>query len=200
MADAVERIVPSDKFSTRELDYLTKWAQFLIGKKATPIVVDHTRKTPTAQRGKETVPADPIELLYGGRAKSAIADVMVHFTGGLKTGEILATFTKFRGDVPDPVKVRFVSDQGFSIGARGLRTRTPNEQLIIAWFNHHPAALIGTQELLAELNIPERSAKRTLYALVNRGLLEQQMDAKKTGAFYRLAPTDEGPFDRRVGD
>ena len=82
--DACERLVPSDRFTTKELDPLTRLFQWAIGEGITPVMIDHTNKD---RPKKGEGPLKPMDKLYGARAKSAVSDVMLHGTGN---AELLA--------------------------------------------------------------------------------------------------------------
>jgi hypothetical protein len=195
--DAAERLVPSDRYSTKELDWLTRYLQWLMNQQITPNVIDHTRKPPQAQPqqgGKRSsVQRRPLDDLFGARAKSAISDVMLYFAGSLKTGGVQLSFEKFRGETPEPMELTFTADEGFRIISRPPSSRTPSEQQILAWFNNHGGTdyYSGT-EIANRSGVKYRTAGRALQALVNRGCLVKR--GKTSDAAYALNPDLPGVF------
>lgn len=191
--DACERITPSDRFNSKEFDPLTRFMQWLIGRGATVVVIDHTKRPATGAATKNAAPVDPMELLYGGRAKQAIADVMMHFSGALGTG-VRVSYTKFRGETPSPIDLTFSGDAGFTVRDNPKRAMTKTEQQIMAFINNHLGEWHQLGGILEATKIPERTARRALDALVRRRWLLKQ-GAKKEGTEYRNNPSLPGAFE-----
>ncbi len=166
--DACERMVPSDKFSTKELDPLTKVLQRLIGEKITPIIIDHTNKSKPEKGREEEFKADPVARLYGARAKSAISDVMIYFDGFLKNGSVQLVFAKFRGETPPPIVMRFDSTEGFAIEETPLTARNEKERMVIRFFNNAPHEEYSVADIEASVSIKRRTLERVLSILVKR--------------------------------
>src|SRR4051812_8172644 len=99
--DACERVLPSDRFSSKELEPLSALLQKLSAMNVASIVIDHTRKN-----NVQTVDADPLDLLYGGRTKSAISDIMLYVSGKISESARVK-FTKFRGQAPGEFDIKF---------------------------------------------------------------------------------------------
>lgn len=184
--DACESLCPSDKFTTRELDPLRQLVQGLTNLHITPVVIDHTRRPPS-QAGiahQQAVAADPMESLYGARAKQAISDVMMHFSGSPRGG-LHITFAKFRGETPPPLDVVFDPDEGFAIKRRKARPQSEGQRLVLQWFNEyggldwHDRAAIH-----AGVRGSERTIDRALKALVKSGLLTLE-GGDRGGTRYR---------------
>lgn len=181
--DACERLVPSEKFTSKELDPLTRLLQRLVTERLTPGVIDHTRRPSKDQKGG---PGDLMELLYGGRTKSAISDVMMHFAGSPRT-QMRVTYAKFRGEPPPPLDLTFAPDQGFALKPQPRLPRTPTEQKALSWFNDHGGAWYPFEIVQAETQVAERSLHRALDALVQRHWLEKEGTTKQ-GTRYRSNP------------
>lgn len=163
IVDSCERVVPSDKFSTRELDPFARFLQWLLSEGATPVVIDHVRREPVVKQGK----ADLMELLYGARAKSAMADVMLHFDGDLRHG-VRVTYAKFRGELPSPFDLTFLPDEGFAMTDQPGKVQSPTEQKIMAWINRAGLGPHPKGAVLDGAGVPERSGERALANLVRR--------------------------------
>lgn len=190
--DSSERVIPSDKFSTKEFDPFGSALQVLSNEGITIIVIDHTRKLPNPTQAKngKTAPRiepDPIDMLYGGRVKSSIADVMMYMTGKVSKDASLR-FVKFRGEEPPPMTIGFQPDDGFSLhSAARPSTRTPTEQAIIGWIqNGHSLEWHSSDEIFAGAGVKARTGERALTALVKRQWLIKEGVAK--GAQFRLNP------------
>lgn len=198
--DTAERLVPSDKFNTRELDQFGQALQANVNDGIANAVVDHTTKHPPAgPKGAPykppTEPAELLNLLYGARAKSAISDVMTYFGGTLKGGNVKGVFCKMRGELPTPIDIQFQPDTGFTIQAAPRSTRTPTEQKIVQWLNHHAVNWYPMAEIIAGAEVQERTGRRALVALKGRRIVERdESKADKQGAFYRLAAGPEVAF------
>lgn len=164
--DACERLVPSDKFTTKEVDPLTQLFQWLISEKITPAMIDHTNKL---RAGKNEEKVQPMDKLYGARAKSAISDVMLHFSGALKTGGVRAQFVKFRGDEPPSFTVSFNMDEGFSIKSDRASAKSPAEQEVLKFFNNSAIAEYTVQQIEEGTGLKHRTLVRVLMAFVKRG-------------------------------
>jgi hypothetical protein len=198
--DTTETLVPSDKFSTREFDPFGQCLRATVNDGIANAVLDHTRKPP--QQGVKgaawkppTDPASLLELLYGSRAKSAIADVMIHLGGGLKGTGIRATFCKMRGELPAPVDIQFQPDTGFTVSPMQRETRTPTEQKIVKWLNSQPVDWYLLAEIIEGSAVPHRSGVRALIALRQRRLVQRD-DSRgdKSGARYRLNSVPDASF------
>jgi hypothetical protein len=188
--DSCERIVPSDKFTTKELDPFTTGLQILSNRGITLVVIDHTRKLPTPSQSAKAsqapkVEIDPIDLLYGGRAKSAAADVMMFMTGKVSKDSRL-NFVKFRGEEPPAMTIGFRPDEGFILTSSSrAQTKTPTEQEILAWFqNGHSQQWYESHEIFAGAGVKERTGERALTTLVKRQWITKEGTTK--GAKFRF--------------
>ena len=197
--DTAERLVPSDTFTSRELDQFGQLLQWTVNQGISNAVVDHTKKPPAPVKGAKpkppTEPTELVNLLYGARAKGAISDVMTHFGGGLKSGNVKATFCKMRGELPSPLDIQFQPDTGFTIQAPPRATRTPTEQKIVKWLNSRPVDWYLLADIIAGAEVAERSGKRAVIALKERRLIEKdESRADRDGAMYRLRAAPEAVF------
>jgi len=164
--DACERIVPSEKFSSKELDPLASLLQKNVAQGVANIVIDHTRKSPTT-----AINQDPLDLLYGGRSKSAISDVMMHFSGAIKTQARL-TFTKFRGQTPPALDVSFNDADGFKIRGKS-RELTETERRIMEITNNAFGQWVTRDELEERSKLSNASLRRACAFLLECGYLER---------------------------
>ena len=194
MIDACERLVPSDRYTSRELDYLLRFLRWVIGRGATAVVIDHTKRPQTGNAAKAGAPVDPMELLSGSRAKQAISDVMMYFSGNFDANGVRITFPKFRGETPSPMDLTYSNDSGFTIKDHPTRKVTPTEKKILAFMNNSPIDWYALETILTEGDVPDRSGRRALDALVKRRSLLKQ-GAKKGGTEYRNNPALSGGFE-----
>lgn len=197
--DTTETLVPSEKFSTREFDLFGQCLRSTVNEGTANLVIDHTRKAPHqgAKGAAWKIPTDPsalLELLYGARAKSAIADVMLHIGGRLEGG-IHATFCKMRGELPAPLDIQFQPDTGFTVSPVQRTTRTPTEQKIVKWLNGMPIDWYLLADIIEGAGVTHRSGVRALIAMKQRRLVQRDDSrATKDGAMYRLNALPETSF------
>ncbi len=201
LLDACERLVPSDRFNTKELDELTLLLQWMLNEKMTPIVIDHTNRV-RPEKGKEKeFKSNPMERLFGARAKSAITDVMVYFDGFLKLGPVEVVFAKFRGQLPSGYTITFDGSSGFAITDKAPAPAGENERRVMRFLNSAERDWYGLGDLLGFVNadirasekpMQERTLRRALASLVAKRTLlsEGETSAKK----YRLNPNAGGLF------
>lgn len=185
--DSAEAIVPTDRYTSKEGDYLRRFMQWLIDLNKTPVMADHTKQTIFDGKGKE-VKGDPMDRLFGGLSKKRVSDLAIYITGTLKESKgITCTFVKARGELPDAVGLVFSQETGFEITSQPTATRTPTERAVLAWFNHHrPADWHALQRILDGVQLPERSMKRAITAMHRRGVLDRRSESDRDGAFYRV--------------
>lgn len=183
--DACERLVPSETFSSKELDPLSRLLQHTSAQGTANVVIDHTRKSPTT-----ALQQDPLDLLYGGRTKSAISDIMLYFSGSIKSSARIA-FTKFRGQTPPALDVSFDSAKGFTVRGK-LRELSETERNIMRIINGKPSETVIKQEIIEQTGIPERTVERALQRMVLDGYVER--DESFRPAAFRAAPGAPGMF------
>jgi hypothetical protein len=165
--DACERIVPSDKFSSKELDPLSRLFGQNLADGITNLIIDHTRK-PTGTNEKP----DPVDTLYGGRAKSAISDVMIHFSGGIRD-TALVTFPKFRGDEPLPISIKFDGSSGFTIKP-GKPKLSDSERAVMRVLNNAFGRNFSSDDIASEVSLGTRSVRRALAKLIDLGWVSHE--------------------------
>ena len=180
--DACERIVPSEKFSSKELDPLSSLLQKNVAQGMANIVIDHTRKSPTTP-----IQQDPLDLLYGGRSKSAISDIMVHFSGAIKTSARL-TFTKFRGQAPPALDVSFNDADGFTLRGRP-REFTESERRVMEIMNNAFGKWVTRDELESQSKLSGPTLRRVIAFLLECGYVERHEDHQPA----RFKTTGSGP-------
>lgn len=177
--DSSEKLTPSDRYTSREYDPLLRFLQWCLARGITVIIIDHTRKQQTL--AASAVAPDPIDLLYGGRAKSAMADVMTYFSGTIGKGARI-TYPKFRGRAPLGHDVLFDSSEGFKV-VDLLRTPSDTEREVIRVLNE--AHRVGDgwvtkDALAAALSKSEKTIQRLTGLLVTDGLIQRD-EAKTDG-------------------
>jgi len=164
--DACERLVPSEKFSSKELEPLSRLLQWTLTMKMSNIVIDHTRKpTGTMQ------PVDPIDTLYGGRTKSAISDVMIHLSGTIRD-QAFMTFPKFRGEEQTPISIHFDGSEGFSLKT-GKPKLTDSESSVMRVINNSFGKPLSKHDICELAHIKDKTAQRALSRLVALGWVER---------------------------
>lgn len=177
--DACERIVPSDRFSSKEIDPLSSLLQKLAAMNVSNIVIDHTRKTSAA-----TADADPLDLLYGGRTKSAISDVMIYFSGRI-SDSARVTFTKFRGQTPAPFDIGFDAASGFRMRTQ-RRDLSDTERQIMRALNSTPGAWMTKDDVCDKVNGAAKTIERALLKLVTEDMVERA-EALRPARFRALS-------------
>lgn len=188
--DACERLVPSDRFTTKELDPLTRLFSWMVSESITPVMIDHTVKD---RPRKGETPITPMDKLYGARAKSAISDVMLYFDGALKGTGVTVSFTKFRGEAPPAFTLRFNAVDGFELRSERISPRSAAEQDVMRFFTTAPREPYPIGRIEEVTAVSRRTLKRTLQVLVKRGWL-----IAHGGLFdrvYALNPAAPGLFE-----
>jgi hypothetical protein len=180
--DACERIVPSEKFSSKELEPLSTLLQQNANQGISNIVIDHTRKSPTT-----AVHQDPIDSLYGGRSKAAISDVMIHFSGAIKSSARL-TFTKFRGQMPPALDLSFNDADGFKIKGRP-REFTETERRVMEVINNAFGEWVTGDEMEQKSKLSAASLRRACAFLLECGYIERHENQRPV----RFKSTGAGP-------
>ncbi len=163
--DACERVLPSERFSSKELEPLSTLLQKLNGMNVASIIIDHTRKG----NGQLSPESEPLDLLYGGRAKSAISDIMI-FVSGKISDSARVKFTKFRGQAPGEFDVSFDADNGFSVRTQ-RRELNETERKIMRALNTTPGAWLTYEEIGKDSKVNERTLQRPLVRLVAEGMV-----------------------------
>jgi hypothetical protein len=189
LIDAAERLVPSDRYTTKELDWLTRFVQWCLSEGITVLVIDHTTKA-QPKRGESPLP--PMARLFGARAKSAISDVMVYFDGGIGRGNIQARFIKFRGEYPPDYLITFDSAEGFGLRSEKIMARSPAEQEVMRFFNNSPIQDFQTGDVELATGLKRRTVQRVLGILVKRGWLIES--GSTSDHAYRRNPASAGVF------
>lgn len=184
--DACERIVPSEKFSSKELEPLSSLLQKNAAQGIANIVIDHTRKSPTTATNQ-----DPLDLLYGGRSKSAISDVMMHFSGTIKTQARL-TFTKFRGQTPPALDVSFNDADGFKLRGKP-REFTETERRVMEITNNAFGQWVTRDDLEERSKLSTASLRRACAFLLECGYIERNEDQRP--ALFKSSGSGPGMFN-----
>lgn len=164
--DACERLVPSDRFSSRELEPLSRLLQWSLELRMTNVMIDHTRKPVTSSD-----PIDPIDTLYGGRTKSAISDVMMHLSGTIRDQAVL-TFPKFRGVEPTPISIRFDGAKGFTLDS-GKPKLSESERLVMREITNNFGKPLTKNAIAEGVKLSDRTTQRALSRLIELGWVER---------------------------
>ena len=184
--DAAERLVPSDKFSSGELDPFDQFLRWCIGQGITPKVLDHTNRSGRADpkakaKGKEQAKPDPMDLIYGGRPKTAIADVMTYLDGSLRAGTVQVTWQKFRasGEAPPPYALTFDSETGFSLVGRPDPITNTAQQGVFDYLTRAndwrtKAQIVDEARKPSGLAMEDKTVQRALSALTTKRWLAVQ--------------------------
>jgi hypothetical protein len=144
--DAFLDLHSGDGFTGRELrpilDRIAALPQLL---PCAVLVLDHTRKETPGNKLH-----DPIDALYGGRLKSALADKML-FTK--KISDVPVRFeismVKTRDEPRAPIKVAFSSEEGFSTDETPA-SLTPSARTILEWAQRQPQGTKLTKAAIKE--------------------------------------------------
>lgn len=197
LLDAVERLVPSEKFTSREIDAFDRFLRWYIGEGGTPCVLDHTNRRGRAEKGekKQTKPK-PLDLIYGGQAKRAICDVMTYLDGTLRNGgTVHATWEKFRvggGESPPPYSLTFNGDDGFHLSEQAQPLSTASQRAVVNFLRIAPGQWYSRAEIQHETGLPDRQIQRALASLVNkRWLLVRGSTSDRS---WTLNPEHAGGF------
>lgn len=174
--DSCERILPSSSFNSREIDPLDRLLKSLANEGTANLVLDHTNKSQYENPNN-------MDVLYGSRAKSAIADIMLQLQGSIKLGVLNGTFTKFRGETPPPIDIFYGEEFGFKIKDRiSAGTKSPYEAEVIGWFLAKPRQWIDELQIEEALwtnpedEISLKRLHRTLESMASRRLLRRMTD------------------------
>jgi putative DNA primase/helicase len=168
--DAAERFVPSDKFTSRELDGFDRFLKGLINDDIVPTVIDHINRRGRAEEGtKPTKKPDPLSLLYGGQSKHAISDVMVFLDGKLRDEPVHASWQKFRvsGAKPPDFTIRFDEDKGFSLDEHRQQPVTDAQRAVMRHLEVYGDWRTKAQ-VMGGTDLPDKRCQRALNALVTQ--------------------------------
>lgn len=185
--DACERLVPSDKFTTKELDPFAKCLAQVVDRGGTNVVIDHVRK-----ETKDNANADLMEKLYGAGAKSQVCDAALYLGGSFREGTVQAQWAKFRGQFPAPFDLSFHYDTGFSLKDRMPSDFSPSEKKVTQWFANAPHRPYTLEEVRDGAKISDRTIDRVLPRLVQIRWLTT--DESKRPYTYSLNPAAPGAF------
>lgn len=185
LLDACERIVPSETFNSSELDILSRLFQMNLNDGITNVIIDHTRK-PSSSIEKP----DLIDLLYGGRTKSAISDVMMFFSGSIKN-QATIVFPKFRGEEPPPVSISFDGASGFTI-KQGQPRLSESERQVMKVLTNAFGKWVTRDDISERARLTTSTARRALERLLSIGWVERQGESRATE--YRASGAGGGMF------
>lgn len=193
--DAAERLVPSEKFTSRELDPFDRFLKGLVNQQdIVPTVIDHINRSGRGDKSK--VPSQvpkPLELLYGGQSKHAISDVMLFLNGKLRDGPVEASWQKFRvsGSEPPGFSLTFNEDRGFALKEHRMSPSTES-QIQVHRFLEMYQTWHSKTDLLAATQIADKRLQRALNALVAQRWAE--VAGETTDRRWRLRQDGSGVF------
>lgn len=185
LIDACERIVPSDSFNSKELDCLSRLFAMNQNDGITNLMIDHTRKP-----GSGAEKPDLIDLLYGGRSKSAISDVMMFFSGSIKTQAIIQ-FPKFRGTEPAQLTISFDGAAGFTIKT-GAPKLSESERQVMLVLNNALGNWLAREEIDELAKLSHDTTMRALNRLMDIGWAQRSGQGKAT--IYKAGAGGGGMF------
>lgn len=192
VVDTCERVSPSESFTSKELEPLATFLTWCTERRIAVVVIDHTRKLPPVAKQSDAPKPDPIDLLYGGRSKSGISDVMLYFSGNYQTG-LRGEFCKFRGESPPPIDVKFTSGDGFLLLDKPVKQLNDSELKVTRYLNNNsPEMWRPAREIIDATGINPRSAERTLRGLIRKRWLLKRGETH--GAEYRVNTAVPGVF------
>lgn len=174
LIDACERLVPSEHFNSKELEWVGRLFADNLANGITNIMIDHTRKP--GPSGGEKI--DLIDLLYGGRTKSAISDIMMFFSGAIKN-KATVSFPKFRGEAPSPMTISFDGAAGFTIKQAKIAL-SETERKVMEVLNNAFGSPLSREDIEAKAQTSERSANRVLKRLVDLGWVMRSGEHRET--------------------
>lgn len=192
--DAAERLVPSEKFTSRELDAFDRFLKGLINDDIVPTVIDHINRRGRGEEGKKPAKKpDPLSLLYGGQSKHAISDVMVFLDGKMREEAVNASWQKFRvsGAAPPPFTIRFDDDKGFLFNEHRQQPTTEAQRAVMRHLEIYKDWRTGPQ-IVAATGLPERRAQRAVNALITQRWVEA--DGSTKARRYRTREDQEVTF------
>jgi hypothetical protein len=200
--DSCERLAPSENFNSHEAQGLIDLIQWLTHRGITVVVIDHTNKSLANQREKnQVVKPDMLDVLYGGRTKSAFTDMAIYCDGNIGSGSGLRLkWTKERGRPTDPLSVYFDYAEGFRLTGGRTAIRVGAEQRVMAWFNNHGGSGWYDRETLAEkCKLSVRTLERVMPAMVESGLLLVRGDVAGAGRGNRAEYARDRSGDYATG-
>jgi putative DNA primase/helicase len=176
--DACERIVPSEKYSSKELKPLTNLFAYLSETLGIALLmIDHTRKPGNGDK------PDPIDLLYGGRSKGAITDAGLYLTGSIQT-TVVVDIPKFRGPMQPSKTLKFDPEEGFSVKSEAVQL-SDQQKAVMRVMNTHSGQTFSSQEIADEAGLKKRTCQLALEHLIEIGYVERAGESVATR--YRLA-------------
>lgn len=164
------------------------------------IVLDHPRKEVQGTK----LQADPIDTLYGGRIKSALADTMILTR---RTGDAPPRFAlsivKSRTEPRAPIVVTFSAEEGFMIDDSPVGL-TPGANSIYQWARGlPPSSMFTKQQMSTGTGLALRTVNKAIHELKFNRLLGEANKVGRAKA-YRLASPNRGtqakPRQRPLSD
>jgi hypothetical protein len=190
MFDACERLVPSETFTTGEIDPFGQTLAWLSDRGCTNCVVDHVRKDTKDNSG-----TDLMQKLYGAGAKGQICDAAIHFEGSFREGTVHAEWAKFRGQFPPPFDLTFHYDTGFKLKNLPPKELSPTEQKITRFLANTTRRMYTAAEIADATQASERSLERVLPRLVQVRWLTRAGLKERGGFTYGLSVDAPGEWD-----
>ena len=155
------------------------------------IVVDQTRKEPTASR-RSFAAAPAVDDLIGGRPKGAIADTVIFMKKDAGSGVFTIKCAKARGSGFADINLVFDEDNGWSRQESGGYRSTPGEDAVLACIRAASNLRPRTkQEILAHTRLSKRTIESALNVLRYHSLVVEgpRIGRAKT---FKCASVQEG--------
>jgi hypothetical protein len=155
------------------------------------LILDHPKKEESGRKGAP----DPVDVLYGGRMKSALADTMILTK---RTSDSPPRFTlsivKTRSEPRAPITVTFSADEGFGVDEAPVGL-TPSANAVIQWARTLPGGSTFTKK---HIEGATGLAKRTVTAAIHElkfNVMVQEAGKIGHAKAYRLTTGAKGIED-----
>lgn len=178
--DACERLVPSERYTSRELDPFGQVLAMLSDRGCTNAVIDHVRKDTKDNKG-----TDLMQQLFGAGAKGQICDAALFLGGSFREGTVHAQWAKFRGQFPPPFDITFHYDTGFTLKDLPPKELSPNEQKITRFLANAERRMYSIRDLELATGCTPRTLQRVLPRLVQVRWVARQGSSER-GFVYGL--------------
>jgi len=180
--DSCEKITPSDKFTSKEFSVFRNFLMKLGNLGVAAVVIDHTRKKHDG---------DGQDQIYGGRSKSATADMILRFKGSLKDNSVTMIQEGVRGEAYDkPFTIKFTSDYESSAFEIISQTHEPKDGLqteVMGWLEKRRGRLFSSEEIAEALGRRLRTVQKVLSDLVIHNLIDKIRHQQGTKSFVKYS-------------
>ncbi|MFN8525142.1 MAG: bifunctional DNA primase/polymerase [Chloroflexota bacterium] len=173
--DSSEALIPSEHYNRNEYDPMIQLCNWLIDQGITVLILDHQNKRMSAvTKSEERRNVDPLDLVIGGRAKSAAVAFIIWLTGRLSSGTIRLQWVKARGPEKPTVTLKFDDADGFRISETKPTIRPGAEQKIVQWINHHGLGPFTSDDVIGGTGLQMKTARNALRRLADIEVIEKE--------------------------